>query len=637
MYIDPKVKSLFFKDKLLIKTLLIFAGVLGLLELTVPFAVQAIINRIYKTYLIDPIIFILILVTFFLVIQSVYLFMRFSIVEIFQRRIYGRIAHSIAEHILSNEKNQHYNYVVRYFESISLKKSMAKFLAGGLSLMLSLIFGFMILIFYHPFFAILILVIALSYAGFLLFFHRQSSETSKIESKAKYEVATEIYQIANDSDINSTELVTKKVEKFLASRDGHFANLQKQYISILFIYVLSHLLLLGIGGSLVLAGELSIGQLVASELIFSVILSAFAKSIDYLETYYDCVASFDKLNFVDKFTDHTSELLSAAKFDRIYKNTKRILVISPLLLLALPWVQTSEGVGALTTLDPSERTQEISAFVDGRIKKWFVIEGQNVKKDQPIVEIVDIDPDYVERLQKDRDAAYKKYEAARLAAETADIDFKRQKGLFKEGLTSRVKFEKAKINYHKLIAKEAEAASSLAKSETKFARQQRQIVTAPTDGFIHQLYSGNTSSAIKKGTQLAVFVPKATTTAVEVYVDGNDIPLIHPGRRTRVEFEGFPAFMFSGWPGISFGTFEGIVKAVDSVPSKGGKFRVMITPPEGKDWPNDQILRRGAKSMAWIQMNTVTLLYEIWRQFNGFPATPDELALAKGKNDKSKK
>ena len=63
----------------------------------------------------------------------------------------------------------------------------------------------------------------------------------------------------------------------------------------------------------------------------------------------------------------------------------------------------------------------------------------------------------------------------------------------------------------------------------------------------------------------------------------------------------------------------------------------MITPVEGQKWPNDQILCRGAKSMAWIQMNTVTLLYEIWRQFNGFPPSPDELALEKGKNDKDKK
>lgn len=634
MILPKKIKDLFFKDIKLLRTLFLFAGVLGLLELTIPFAVQAIINRIYKTYLVEPVVLIIALVLFFLIIQSIYMYLRFSLVESFQRRIFSRVSHSLSEHLIKSQKHQNFDYEVRFFEVITLTKSMSKFLSGGLGLILSLMFGFSILLFYHAFFAILILVIVISYISFLLLFHKKASATSIKESKAKYDLASEIHKIStNESNLSG---VSEKIESFLRYRATHFRHLQKQYISVLFVYILSHILLLGIGGTLVLSGELSIGQLVASELIFSVILSVFAKSIQYIETYYDCVASFDKLNFIDDFSDHKSKLLSTSQYDKIYKYTKRTLIVSPIVLFMLPWVQTSEGVGQLTTLDPSERTQEISAFVGGRIKKWYVVEGEEVKKDQPLVEIIDVDPQYIDRLQNDRDASFKKYQAIRLAAETAKIDFKRQKSLFKEGLTSRVKFEKAQINYHKLIAKEAEAASSLAKSETSFSRQQRQIVTAPSDGFIHQLYSGNTSSIIKKGTMLAVFVPRSTSSVVEVYVDGNDIPLIYKGRTARVEFEGFPALMFSGWPEFGFGTFKGVVKAVDSIPSKGGKFRVMIGPAKDAIWPNDKILRRGAKAMAWIQMNTVSLIFEIWRQFNGFPAAPDEVALEKGKNEKSK-
>jgi biotin carboxyl carrier protein len=634
MNLPIKIKNLFFKDIKLLRTLFLFAGVLGLLELTIPFAVQAIINRIYKTYLFEPVVLILGLVLFFLIIQSVYMYLRFSLVESFQRRIFSRVSHSLTEHLFKSKKHQSFNYEIRFFEVITLTKSMSKFLSGGLGLILSLVFGFSILLFYHAFFAILILIIVISYTSFLFLFHRKATLTSRKESKAKYAIASEIHKISEEKCTLAD--VSDKIEDFLECRERHFSHLQKQYISVLLIYILSHILLLGIGGTLVLSGELSIGQLVASELIFSVILSVFAKSIQYIETYYDCVASFEKLEFIDEFNDHKSKLLNVNQFDKVYSYTKRALIISPLFLFILPWVQTSEGLGQLTTLDPSERTQEISSFVGGRIKKWYVVEGEEVKKDQPLVEIIDVDPQYIDRLQNDRDASFKKYQAIRLAAETAKIDFKRQKSLFKEGLTSRVKYEKAQIYYQKLIAKEAEAASSLAKSETSFARQQKQIVTAPSDGFIHQLFSGNTSSIVKKGTMLAVFVPRSTSSVVEVYVDGNDIPLIYTGRTARVEFEGFPALMFSGWPELGFGTFKGVVKAVDSIPSKGGKFRVMIGPADGAIWPNDKILRRGSKSMAWIQMNTVSLIFEIWRQFNGFPAAPDQVALDKGKNEKSK-
>lgn len=627
-FID-EVKKLVHFDFELIKQLIVFAIVLGALELTVPFAVQAIINRIYKTYLLDPLLMILIIVTLFLIIQTLYLYMRFTLVELIERKVFARIANGTAHDLKNQGQYRKLNFANRFFEAVALKKSASKFLTGGLSLCLSLVFGFSILLFYHPFFAVLIIFVTFAFAALIYTFHRKSCETSIIESKKKYLIADEIDQIVQDENKTTSHTIESKIKDYLLARDNHFGQLRLQYLGILIVYIISHIILLGVGGTLVLNGELSIGQLVASELIFSVVLSVLSKSIDYLETYYDSVASLDKLKFVQEYDEQSDIPFKRNNYKKAYKGTKIILIIMPFLIAILPWVQTSEGIGTLTTLDPADRVQEISALVDGRIDKWFVKEGEVVNKDQPIVEIVDNDPQYVERLKADRDAALKKYEADKMAAETALLDFDRQKELFDQGLTSRVKFEKAKINYHKLIAKEAEAASKLAQSEVKFSRQQRQIVTAPSNGIIQQLLSGNSSSIIKKGTQLAIFVPESKSLAVEIYVDGNDIPLIHKGRKVQLEFEGFPAFQFSGWPGLSFGTFQGKVASVDSTVSKNGKFRVMVVPSDPEKWPSDNILRRGAKVMGWIQMNTVSLAYEIWRQFNGFPPTPDELAIEK--------
>ncbi len=630
-----ELKKFLLSDRKVIRQIITFAVAIGFLELTVPFAVQVIINRLYTLYAWEPLVSIIVIVFFLLFIHIAYLFISFNVLELIQRRLMVRVTNSIVTTVIENPAYQKEDYLLRYFETVTLKKNVAKMLTGGIGLALSLIFGLMILMVYHLYFGLLALFIVISHAILIYYHHDRSCETAIYESKQKYLIAKSL--LSNVKELNPSNCILM-LDEYLDKRHKHFKHLRSQYFFSLIIFLISHVIILAGGGNLVLKGELTIGQLVASELIFSVILASLAKSIDYIEVYYAMVASFDKLDFIQKPLD-----LKVTHFDRfsntyskLYKWTGAIFICMPLLLLAIPWIQTSEGRGVLTTLRPEERVQEISALVDGRINRWLVQEGEYVQKDQALVEIVDNDPNYAERLKADRDAALKKYEVEKLSAETAYRDFQRQKELFDEGLTSRVKYEKAQIEYQKLLAKEAEAASSLAKSEINYSRQQRQTVVAPADGYIQQLLSGNSSSSIKKGAKLAIFVPKTTTPAVEIFVSGNDIPLIQAGRKARLEFEGFPAFQFSGWPDIGFGTFEGQVVSVDSVASKGGKFRVLVSPIKNEAWPSDKILRRGAKVLGWVQMNRVTVGYELWRQFNGFPPAPDDVAIESYKKSSEK-
>lgn len=607
-----------------LKKIGLFALVLGLFELTVPFTVQVIINRIYKTYMYEPLFTVLLVAMVCLCILSSVLFIRFNLVEAIQRQVFAKISKNII-HFLADKDDV--SYSLKYFEVMTLKKFLAKFLTEGLGLFLSLFLGFSILIFYHPFFATLALIISLSYLALLKIYHNKTAETAIKESQSKYEIAKTINQYSIEKDMSLHQQVEEQTQQYLTDRHQHFRLLRKHFFFILIIFIVSHLVLLGGGGILVLLGELTIGQLVASELIFSSILIGIYKSIDYIEMYYDCYAALEKLSFVQEYRNSGSGLQI---YQNLFQAMRVVLILLPIALMFIPWIQTSEGYGRLTTLKPEERVQDISALVNGRIGKWFVTEGQFVEEGSPIVEIVDNDPNYAERLKVDRDAAFKKYQAVKMAAETANLDFNRQKDLYQQGLTSRLKFEKAKIDFHKLIAKEAEAASSLAKKEVSFARQQRQVIMAPSDGYVQQLFSGNSSSLIKAGSKLATFVPKTTTPAVELYVDGNDVPLIHKGRKVRLEFEGFPAFQVSGWPDFSFGTFLGEIFSVDSTSSNNGKFRVMVSPIKGTQWPGEKILRRGAKVKGWVLMNQVRLGYEFWRQFNGFPALPDESVIHKG-------
>ena len=296
-----------------------------------------------------------------------------------------------------------------------------------------------------------------------------------------------------------------------------------------------------------------------------------------------------------------------------------------LTLTFVPWQQTSQGAGQFIAFNPNDRVQNINSAVPGRIKKWFVRDGSIVKKGDPLVEIEDNDPNFLDRLKLERDAAIKKYEANQAASRVALLNYERQKELFKLGLSSELKFEKAKISYKKMLSSEAEAEASLAKSEIKVSRQKTQLIRSSRDGTILSVLHGSDSVFVSKGEVLARFVPDTNEPSVEIYVNGNDLPLIYSGRLVRLQFEGWPAVQFSGWPSIAIGTFGGVVNIVDSSVSKNGKFRVIITPEKGAQWPDRTFLRQGTRAYAWILLNSVKLGYEVWRQFNGFPVSLDSV------------
>lgn len=314
-----------------------------------------------------------------------------------------------------------------------------------------------------------------------------------------------------------------------------------------------------------------------------------------------------------------------------------LFIFAFVILTFTPWLQTSHGFGRVIAFDPNDRLQNINATVIGRIKKWHVRDGSKVKEGDPIVELVDNDPNFIDRLRMERDAALAKYEAAKAASETSLINYDRQKELFETGLSARTKFEKAKIEYKKLLSSEATAAASLAKAEVKLSRQQTQIITAPKDGTILRVLHGSNTVMVNEGDVLATFVPKTILPAAEIFVDGNDLPLVQPGRHVRLQFEGWPAIQFSGWPSVSIGTFGGIVSIVDPSVTEEGKFRVIITPDENEPWPEMNILRQGNRVQGWVLLNQVSLGFELWRQFNGFPKSLSEPPTTEIFNFKDKK
>ena len=307
-------------------------------------------------------------------------------------------------------------------------------------------------------------------------------------------------------------------------------------------------------------------------------------------------------------------------------------------LAFIPWVQTTSGMGRVSTLDPGDRIQSLSALVSGRVAEWYVQDADTVRAGDPIVRIMDLDDSLVSRLQAQLDAAQRKVAAAQEAANTAELDLVRREELLEQGLVSRLEYEQARIRVQQLRISEEEALGELNQTQVNLSRQGSQLVVAPRDGTILHVEAGAEATIVSAGQTLATFMPAESKRVVEIFIDGRDVGLVYPGRKVRLEFETWPAFQFSGIPEFAVGTFAGEVIFVEPGASTDGRFRVLVAEPEPEaactdvtlqrpglnragncGWPPVRFVPLGASTRGWILLDRVPLGYELWRLLNNFP------------------
>ena len=222
------------------------------------------------------------------------------------------------------------------------------------------------------------------------------------------------------------------------------------------------------------------------------------------------------------------------------------------------------------------------------------------------------------RARTGRDAARARVAASRdeLASRLAQLERARAE------LESQTEMARATLQSAQSDA--ASARASLARLEVRIARQEAQLVRAPRAGTIFRVVANLGGEQVGAGDTLAVLVPDTDNRAVEISVDGNDAALIMPGRPVRLQFEGWPAVQFTGWPSVAVGTFGGRVAFVDSTDDGRGNFRVVVLPdPDDEPWPSARFLRQGVRANGWVLLNQVSVGFELWRQFNGFPPMLD--------------
>ncbi|WP_298899276.1 ATP-binding cassette domain-containing protein [uncultured Psychroserpens sp.] len=301
-------------DRKDIKQVFYYAIFAGLVNLSLPLGIQAIINLIQGAQISSSWIVLVILVTLGVAFAGILQLMQMRIIENVQQKIFTRSSFEFSYRFPKIKMSELRNYYPpelanRFFDTLTVQKGLSKILIDFPAALLQIIFGLMLLSFYHPFFIIYgILLILLIYVVFK-FSAQRGLDTSLDESKQKYKVAHWIQEVARSilsfKLSGKTNLALNKndqlVSDYLDAREGHFKVLVQQFIKLIGFKVLVTAGLLVIGGVLVLSQEMNIGQFVAAEIIILLVINSVEKLILGLESFYDVLTSIEKLGqVVDK-------------------------------------------------------------------------------------------------------------------------------------------------------------------------------------------------------------------------------------------------------------------------------------------------------------------------------------------------
>lgn len=286
----------------------LFAVVVGFLGLATPIAVESLVNTVAFGRFIQPVVVISIMLLAFLGFAAVLKGLQAYIVEIIQRRIFVRVVCDLAYRLPRAQKEalesqRGPELVNRFFDVMTVQKSAATLVLDGISIVLQTGIGMGILAFYHPLLAGFDLVLILFLATIVYGLGRGGVATSIAESRAKYNVAAWLEEMAQfpvtfksfGGKERAIDRADRLAVEYVLARKQHFRILIRQIAFSLGLQAAAGSLILGLGGWLVINGQLTLGQLVAAELIVALIVGSFAKLGKQLEVYYDLLAAVDKV------------------------------------------------------------------------------------------------------------------------------------------------------------------------------------------------------------------------------------------------------------------------------------------------------------------------------------------------------
>ncbi|RDV25579.1 ABC transporter ATP-binding protein [Alteromonas aestuariivivens] len=301
-----------------------YSVAIGLLTLAVPIAVQTLINTIVNIASSRAVTVLAVVLFCTLLLSGCFSALRMRVMEYYERRVYARLVAELslrtvlAPHsYFEGRKNTSITH--RYFDIMTLQKNIPSLMVDGIALVLQMLVGFTLVAFYHPF--LLAFNLCVLFAMYLIWkiWSTRAKETAVILSESKYTTAKWLNNLASAhtfvKSATQFEYVGKKTEhcvnEYVRAHSRHFSFTFRQVIMFLVLYASASAALLGLGGWLVIAGQLSIGQLVAAELIMSAVFFGIARFSHYLKLYYELYGSADKLggifNMPQESLEHSSK------------------------------------------------------------------------------------------------------------------------------------------------------------------------------------------------------------------------------------------------------------------------------------------------------------------------------------------
>jgi putative ABC transport system ATP-binding protein len=288
-----------------------YSVAIGLLSLATPIAVQALVNTVAFGTVLQPLVVLAILVLLALCAAGVLQTLRMWVVETIQRRVFIRLGGEVAEKLLrvradAFDQVHGPELVNRFLDAVTVQKSVALLLVDGLTIAMQALIGLILLAVYHPLLLAFDVVLLLLILVVLFGLGRGAIRTSIEESRSKYEMVAWLEELARHQTTFRSrqgawfarERTTQIAREYISARRAHFRVVVRQAIGSYAVQALATSALLGVGGYLVISGQLTLGQLIAAELVVGAVVGGFAKFHKSLESYYDLLAAVDKIGYL---------------------------------------------------------------------------------------------------------------------------------------------------------------------------------------------------------------------------------------------------------------------------------------------------------------------------------------------------
>ncbi|MGF1604909.1 MAG: ABC transporter transmembrane domain-containing protein [Rhodothalassiaceae bacterium] len=288
---------------------IIYSMAISLLAIGLPVSVQMLIDTVANTSLRTPLVTLSVILFLLLLTSAILTGFRTHLMEIFGRRFFARFSKEMGlravyadpVHFARVDRGGLYN---RFFDIMTVQRNIPDLLIGGFSLFFQTVIGFVVVSLYHPVLLFFNLVILGLIALIWIIWAPGAVRTALIESERKYESARWLEHVAHEAEAFSAEpaatrafnVIEAHTDRWIDANKRHFRRTFAQSMALILLAAVASAVLLGIGGWLVIRGQLTLGQLVAAELIMSGVFAGLAQAGYYLISFYLLCAASEELS-----------------------------------------------------------------------------------------------------------------------------------------------------------------------------------------------------------------------------------------------------------------------------------------------------------------------------------------------------